>query len=165
MESVYSTKLIVLAAKFEGRRWSASRGLGWAWGPHPFLSNSSYLSAISVEKNPIGNDEMTSFSVSQKVDTKVHLGPTFQARPRGTDHLRPSNLAAGTLSLVEHTLSKFGDDPCPVRRGLAAAVKCYVRKARFFSLLLNRTKEARECCVGLNTTKGKTCFVSCFPIP
>ena len=57
--------------------------------------------------------------------------PTSQARPRDTDHLRPPNLAARTLSLVEHTLSKFGGDPCPVRRVTAAAVKCYVRKARF----------------------------------
>ena len=37
----------------------------------------------------------------------------------------PSNLAARTLSLVEHTLSKFCRDPWPVRRGLVAAVKCY----------------------------------------
>ena len=57
--------------------------------------------------------------------------PTSQARPRDTDHLLPSNLAAKTLSLVEHAFSKFGVDPCPVRRGLTAAVKCYVRKARF----------------------------------
>ena len=57
--------------------------------------------------------------------------PTSQVRPRDTDHLRPSNLAARTVSLVERTLSKFGGDPCPVRPGLAAAVKCYVRKKRF----------------------------------
>ena len=57
--------------------------------------------------------------------------PTSQSRPRDTDHLRPSNLVARTLSLVERTLSKFGGDPCPVRPGLAAAVKCYVRKKRF----------------------------------
>ena len=49
-----------------------------------------------------------------------------------TDHLWPSNLGARTVSLVEHTHSNFGADPCLVRRGLAAAVKCYVRKARFF---------------------------------
>ena len=40
-------------------------------------------------------------------------------------------LAAKALSFVEHMVSKFGGDPCPVRRGLAAAVKCYVRKTRF----------------------------------
>ena len=72
------------------------------------------------------------FSVSQKNDTELGQAPTSQARPRDTDHLRPSNLAARTLSLVEHTLSKFGGDPCPARRGITAAVKCYVRKARFF---------------------------------
>ena len=58
--------------------------------------------------------------------------PASQARPRDTDHLQPSNLAERTLSLVEHTISKFGCNPCPVRRGITAAVKCYVRKARFF---------------------------------
>ena len=57
--------------------------------------------------------------------------PTFQARTRDTDLLRPSNLAARTLSIVENTLSKFGGDPFPLRRGLAAAVKCYVRKHVF----------------------------------
>ena len=74
---------------------------------------------------------MTSCCVSQKVDTELGQAPTSQARSRNTDHLRPSNLAARTLSLVENTLSKFGGDPCPVRQGLAAAVKCYVRKASF----------------------------------
>ena len=49
-----------------------------------------------------------------------------------TDHLvRLPNLAARTLSVVEHTLSKFCCDPCPVRRGLVAAVKLYVRKHVF----------------------------------
>ena len=36
------------------------------------------------------------------------------------------------LSLAEHTLNKFRRDLRPVRRGLLAAVKCYVRKARLF---------------------------------
>ena len=49
-------------------------------------------------------------------------------------------LAARTLSLVEHTISKFGGDPCPVRRRLVAAAKCYVRKARFF-LCRQRTEK------------------------
>ena len=168
MESVYSTKLIVLAAKFEGRRWSASRGLGWAWGPHPFLSNSSYLSAISVEKNPIGNDEMTSFSVSQKVDTE-----TGQVSKSHRD--LPSNLAARTLRSVEHTPSKFGHGPCRVRQGLVAAVKRCVRKARVFRCpgrLWNRTREARapEPClqlvwVSIFKTMAKTCFAFYSPIP
>ena len=49
-----------------------------------------------------------------------------------TDHLRPSYLAARTLSLVEHTFYTFGGDPCPMRQGLVASVMCYVRKARSF---------------------------------
>ena len=73
---------------------------------------------------------MTCF-VSQKDDTEQGQAPTSQARPRYTEHLRPSNLAAKTLSLVEYTLSKFGDEPCAVGRGLTATLKCYERKARF----------------------------------
>ena len=75
---------------------------------------------------------MTPCSVSQKNDTELGQEPTSQARRRDTDHLRPSNLAARTLSLAQHTLSKFSGDPCPVRRGIVAAVKCCARKARFF---------------------------------
>ena len=48
--------------------------------------------------------------------------PTSQARSRDVDYLRPSHLAAGTLSLVKHALSKFGGEPCSVRRRLVAAV-------------------------------------------
>ena len=58
--------------------------------------------------------------------------PTPQARPRYTVHLLPSNLAAKTLSSAEHILSKVCCDPTPVRRGVVAAVKRHVRKARFF---------------------------------
>ena len=60
--------------------------------------------------------------------------PSKTSRPRDTDQLRPSNLAARALSLVENTLSKFSGDPCPVRRGIVAAVKCFVRKVRFFAV-------------------------------
>ena len=74
--------------------------------------------------------------------------PTSQARSRDTDHLRPSNLAARTLYLVEHTLSKFGGDPCPVRRGLAAAVKCHVRKTPFFCSILQRQRRSYKVRIG-----------------
>ena len=105
------------------------------WEPDPFLDH-FFL---------IGNDLL---SVSQKVDTELGQATTSQARSRDTEHLlvRPSNLAARALRSVEHTPSKFGHDPSRVRRGLAAAVKCYVRKARFFRCpdrLWNRTREAR----------------------
>ena len=87
--------------------------------------------------------------------------PTSQARPRDKDHLRPSNLAARTLSLVEHTLSKFGGDPCPVKRGIAAVVKCYVRKAHFFRVCWTE-REKPEPCVGFNTTRDNLfCFLFC----
>ena len=90
--------------------------------------------------------KMTSCSESQKVDTALGQTPASQARPRDTDHLRPSNLAARTLRSVEHKLSKFGHDPCPVRRGLVAAVKWFVRRDGSFRCpgrLWNREREAR----------------------
>ena len=62
--------------------------------------------------------------------------------------------------MVEVTFSKFGGDPCPVRQGLAAAVKCYVRK-HVLSLLLNRTREARALC-GFRHHKGENLFCSLF---
>ena len=77
---------------------------------------------------------MTSCSVSQEIDTKLGQVPTSQARPRDADHVRPSNLAARTLRPVEHTPSKFGHDPSPVRRGLVASVKCLCATSTFFSL-------------------------------
>ena len=90
---------------------------------------------------------------------------TSQARPRDTDNLRLSNLAARTLGLAEHTLSKFGGDPCPVRRGLPAAVKCYVRKARFFLVLAaNRNDPSLPTALlaGFSTMKGKPVLFSVF---
>ena len=83
----------------------------------------------------IGNN---SCSVSHKVDTELGQAPESQAIPRDTDHLRLSNLAARTRS----------------------AVKCYVRKTCFFAAV--EQNEKPEPCVGFNTTKGNTCFVSVF---
>ena len=71
------------------------------------------------------------FSI-RKIHAEMGQAPTSQARPQDTDDLRPSHLAAGTLSLVEHTLSTFRGDAFPMRRRLVAAVICYVRKARSF---------------------------------
>ena len=81
-----------------------------------------------------------------------------------TDHLRPPYLAARTLSLVEHTLSTFGGDPCPVRRRLVAVVMCYVRKKRsFFSRQRSQmTHHDRRHCSRVWYDKGKTCYVFCF---
>ena len=78
----------------------------------------------------IGNDLL--FCIA-KSSYRTGSGPHVPSeRSRDTDHLRPSKLAARTLHSVEHTPSKFGHDPWPVRRGLVAAVKCGARKARFF---------------------------------
>ena len=109
--------------------------------------------------------EMTSYSASQNVDTELGQAPTSEARPQDTDHLLPSNLAAKTRSLVEHTFSKLGGDPSPGRWALAAAVKRHVRKARCFRCCWTE-REKPEPCVGLGfkTTNGKTGFVFCFPI-
>ena len=111
---------------------------------------------------------MTSCSGIAKMLVYTELGqaPTSQARSRDTDDLRPSNLTARALRSVEHTRSKFGHGPCPVRRGLVAAVRCCGRKTRFFAVRAGfvTEQEEPEPCVGFNTTKGKTCFVLCFPI-
>ena len=92
------------------------------WGPDPVLYQ------------PFAIQNRRSFPIRKKLCTNGSGSHAQSERPRDTDHLlRPSNLAARTLSLVEHTLSKFGGDPYPVRRGLVAAVKCYVRKKYVFS--------------------------------
>ena len=92
--------------------------------------------------------------------------PTSEARPRDTDRLRPSNLTARTVSLVEHTVYKFGVDPCPVRRGITAAVKCYVRKTRF-SCVGNEQKRpitTNGTRGGFQYDEGKACFDFCFRV-
>ena len=64
--------------------------------------------------------------------------------------------------------SKFGHDPCPVKRGHVAAVKCCVRKTRFFRCPgrgFGTQQEKPEPSVGLNTAKGKPVLFFCFPIP
>ena len=110
---------------------------------------------------------MTSSSVSQKNDPELGQPPRSQ-QDLETDYPleRPSNLAARTLSLAEHTLSKLSGDPCPVRRGIVAAVKCYVRKARFVRFC-STEREKPEPFVGFNTTQGKICLgkVLFFAIP
>ena len=99
-----------------GLRLEVSLG---TWEPDPFL-DVCFL---------IGND----LSCIAKFDTELGQAPTSHARPRDTKTTYGPQTWQRGLSEVEHTLSKFGGDPCPVRRGLAAAVKCYVRKARFFA--------------------------------
>ena len=66
------------------------------WGPDPVMYQ---LFAIQNRR---------SFTVKKKKYPEMGQAPTSQARPRDADHLlvRPSNLAAKTLSLVEHTLSQ-----------------------------------------------------------
>ena len=135
LESICSTKLRVLAATFEGRRWSVSRGLDWNLRASPFPV--FFLS----------ESQMTC-SVSHTSDIELGQAPTSQARARDTDHLRPSKVMARALSLVEPMLSKLSGDPCPVRRGIVA-VKSGMRKARFFRCpgrMWNRRREAGALC-------------------
>ena len=108
---------------------------------------------------------MASCSVSQKVDAELGQAPTFQAGPRDTDYPRPSNLVTRTLRPAEHTPSKCGHDPCPVRRGLAAAAKCCVRKARFFLCRqVNRNDPSLPMALlaDFSTMKGKPVLFSVF---
>ena len=67
---------------------------------------------------------------------------------------------ARSLRSVEHTPSEFVHDPFPVRQGFVAAVKCCVRKARFFRCpgrLWSTTREARALCA-LQHHKGEKQF-------
>ena len=98
--------------------------------------------------------------VLQKTDTELGQAPKLRTGPRDTDYLRPSNLAARTLSLVEHSLFKCSRAPFPVRRGIVAAVKCCARKTLFFpvSAGYGTEQEKPEPCVGFKTTKEKTSY-------
>ena len=78
---------------------------------------------------------MTCCSVSQSVDPELGQAPTSQARPRDRPPtIRPSNLAARTVSLVEYTLSMICRDAWPVKartRG-SGEVLCACAKTHFF---------------------------------
>ena len=93
--------------------------------------------------------------------------PTSQARPRDTDHLRPSNLAAKTLSVVERTLFKVGGDPCPMRRGLLAGFSTMKVKPVLFSVFGNgnggpkSTKRNKN--PGVSSVDAGMVFQGCFP--
>ena len=140
LESVCSHKLTVLVARCECRRWSVSRDIDSDVG--------GWSSSVSTSCGTTGGHFR-----SGRNHPEMGQAPTPQATPRDTDHLRPSYLATRTLIIVEHTLSKFGDDPCPGRRGLATTVKWYVQKGTFFRFCWTQ-RDNPEPCVGFNTTKG-----------
>ena len=120
------------------------------WGPEPVMYQ---LFAIQYRRS----------FLTRKNEPEMGQALTSQARPQDTHHLRPSNLATRTLSLVEHTLSKFCCDSCPVKRGLVAAVTCFVRKARF---LLRRQRPEmthhKALFAGFSRMKGKPVLFSVF---
>ena len=107
---------------------------------------------------------MTSCSVSQKVDTELGQAPTLQARPRDTDHLQPSNLAARALRSVQHAPYKFGHDPCPVRQDSWRQSSAVCEKHVFFAPRADYGTEQQKPgpCGGFNTTKGKPVLFSVF---
>ena len=114
----------------------------------------------------IFRSEMTSCSVSQKVYTNWVRPPRSKRDLETQTTYGPQTWQRGLRS-VEHTPSKFGHDPCPVRRGLVAAVKCCVRKSRFFRCpgrLWNRTREDRALC-GFQHHKGENLFCFLFSDP
>ena len=92
--SVCSPKLMVLAAKFVGRRRSGSRGFAWNVGTWP-----SCVSTLCYKEQEVITDHINNHP-------EMGQAPTSQAWHRDTDHLTPSNLAAGTLSLVGHMSCK-----------------------------------------------------------
>ena len=130
---------------------------------------------VCVSRSRLGRGSLTQFciilfrsemtySVSQNVDTEMAPAPTSQAKPRDTDHLRPSNLAARTLRSVEHAPSKFGYDPCLVRRGLVAAVTCCVRKNIYSpsGQVLEQNKRSQSLVWVSTPQMGKTLSFSVF---
>ena len=116
-------------------------------GPDPFL----YQRICDAEHKTVFYQKNTSRN-----------GSGSQVSSETSRHRSPT--AAGTLSLVEHTLSTFRGDPFPVRRRLVAAVICYVRKARsFFRRQRSQmTQHYRRHCSRVRYGNGKNCFVFCF---
>ena len=139
MESVRYTKLRVLAARSEGRRWSVSRDIAWDVVADPFCTNFC--------------DTEQEVTCDQK---KIIQKWVRLPRPRQdleTDHLRPSNLAVRTLSLAEHTISQVWWRPVSCEAMTCGSGEVLCAKSTFFPLLLRTEREKPESCVGFNTTK------------
>ena len=122
-------------------RWSVYfEALPRTWEPDPFLDDFFLIGNDPVlYRKKFMQNRVRPPRPKRGLDTQTTYGPqTWKRR---------------LLSLVEHTLSIFGGDPCPVRRGLEAAVKCYVRKARFFRCCWTE-REKPGPCAGFNTAKG-----------
>ena len=105
----------------------------------------------------------TSFPI-RKNHPEMGQAPTSQARPRYTDHVRPSNLAARTLSLVEHMLSKFGGDTyvaCEARTHGSNEVLC-ANSTFFLVQAVNRNDPSLPTALlaGFSTMKGKPVLFS-----
>ena len=103
---------------------------------------------------------------SEKKHPEMGQAPTSQARPRYTDHVRPSNLAARTLSLVEHMLSKFGGDTyvaCEARTHGSNEVLC-ANSTFFLVQAVNRNDPSLPTALlaGFSTMKGKLVLCSVF---
>ena len=98
------------------------------------------------------------------VDTEMGRAPCPK---RDLETQTTHGLQTWQRGLCVHTSSTLCHNPCPVKRGTVVAVKCCVRKARFFRFpngLWNRTREALALC-GIPNHKGETLLVFCFLIP
>ena len=93
--------------------------------------------------------------------TQLGQAPTSQARPRDTD-LSPSNLAGTTLSFVEHTLTKFGGDPCPCEASNCGSGEVLYANRTLFPPLLNSTREARQSLVRVSIPQRDNLFCVLF---
>ena len=146
LEGVFSTERRVLAANFEGRKRSVSRDHAWDVGAWPIC-----VSTFAIQNR-------RSFPIGKKRYINGSVSPV----PRETSRRRPSmalKLGREDLRSVDHTPSKFGHDPFPVRRGLVAAVKCCMRKSRFFAVRTCFGTEIRSYnLVWVSTPKGENLF-------
>ena len=152
-ERYAAVRMRVLAAEFEGRRLSVSGGLSLGRGGLTQF-------CINILRYRTGH-----FRREKKIQKWVRLPRLKRDASRHKTIYSRSNLAARALSLVEHTLFKFGGESCPVRRGLVAAVK-----ARFFLYIILCKAENRNDpslptaqLTGFSTMKGNPvlfCFLA-----
>ena len=126
-----------------------------------------------VSRSRLGRGGQTQFCVNflrYRTGSQFRSGKKSSRNGSGSDvpsktsrHRPPTASKRGSKdpTLVEHTSSKFGHDPWPVRRGLVAAVKWCVRKARFFAV--GEQNERSQSLVWVSTPqRGKPVLFSVF---
>ena len=132
-----------------------------AWGSRLRHGGLTQFRIIFLRYRTTGPEVIFDQKKSSRNGSGSHV-PSETSRHRPPTALK--TLQRGNHSSVDHTLFKFSRDLCPVRRGIAAAVRCSVRKARFSCagsnqrLPISTDGTAR----GFQYDERKSCFVFCF---